>query len=1314
MHSRASKLRATWLVFTFLLVGCSLAFSQNKSLNRTDDQQLRRQANATAFSKMQDSIYTKNLTKAKEKGVRLVEDLGEGRKLTFQHFNEVGEAMYVTNYSNRFAGQMTRTDQLYKGGLLGLDLTGGSDTLSGRLAIWDGGIPLLTHQEFGGRITSQESSITSDSHGTHVAGTLISAGINTTARGMAFGANLKAWDYSNDNSEISDASIRYNLLISNHSYGYQAGWVYDAVKLKWQWWGNDAVSTFEDYKFGFYDSNAQALDKIAFNAPMYLITKSAGNSRNQNGPNANQYYVLKNTRDSSAISRAKNDGYDIISTTGTAKNILTVGAAELNTQIPMYGSDVQLSDFSSWGPTDDGRIKPDLVGIGTDLLSTTNTGNGAYTTLSGTSMATPQVAGSLFLIHQLYNRLNKGTFMRAATLKGLAIHTALDMGNAGPDYQNGWGLLNAEKAAKVIQNKDSAHRITEATLANGAKQSFPLIASGKGDLEVTISWTDPEGNVLSLTSENLNNRSPRLVNDLDIQIQSAQGTFLPYVLDPENPANPAKTGNNIRDNIEKIKIQGAIPGQAYTLLVSHKGTLKLDKQDYSLIISGIGGPAYCSSTPTSPGNSILKSTFGTNEFSASNTSDFTQTRIQAEQGSQLDFLIDFANAQQKEVLLLADWNQDGDFEDSGETIKSTQANLSLRDNLIISPAAKIGNYYRMRLIASTNGSPSTCGNFASGETNEFLLEITQASKDIAAIALTSSTGFNCATNASTTVQVKIKNMGSKAQTQIPIRVNVLLNQTVLGQLTGTIPTLAAGKETNLSVSGPVSLLPGKNYQFILSTNLSGDQFADNNELSVPYQTENPTTPTGLATSCLGSNTLSLNATEGYPLWYANNTLIGSGLKASSNTGREYFIASNDFSGTLGPATKSAFGTGTYFDNFGPAPIFDIKTPVVLTTARVYVGTSGTITFSVTNKDTGELIYSIAKDLVATRTQSNSTKLNGQLTDDKNDPGQVVELNLPFPKPGNYLITQSCSNGASIFRSNRALADTVNAPANLGFPYTIPYILSMTGSLFSGAPITTGYYYLYDMKFSSLGCPSARTKVPVTQLKSPVISLDVSGAKTICRGTSQLINAISKDQADLAWQVNGTPNGQTSTSISATQNGTYQVSASFGGQCPTLSNPFTLNITVPLSPLVSFTNGYLKSTEGSNMQWYLENTKIAGATEASFMPTQSGAYKVELIDVNGCLAASDKIYVSILGQELENPWTSIIAYPNPAQASMQFGIPDKWKFVSASFQIVDLVGKRWIEKPLSSESIDLRMLPAGNYIIYFQGLSGQKPIKFTKF
>lgn len=904
--------------------------------------------------------------------------------------------------------------------------------------------------------------------------------------------------------------------------------------------------------------------------------------------------------------------------------------------------------------------------------------------------------------------------MRAATLKGLAIHTATDMGIAGPDYQSGWGLIHIEKAGQVVQNKNGAHRITEGTLANNTKQTIPLIASGKGDLEVTLSWTDPEGIALSISAENLNNRSPRLVNDLDIQIQSSQGTFLPYVLDPENPANQAKTGNNFRDNVEKIRVTGAIPGETYNLILSHKGSLKLDKQDYSLLISGIGGTAYCASAPNTNLNSISKTKFGPIEFSAANTSDFTQTRISTEQGSLLDCQIDFSNAQSKEVILLADWNQDGDFEDAEETIKSFQANQSFRESIAISALATAGNYYRMRLISSTNGRPSTCGNYTSGETNDFLLEITQASKDIAAISLNSSTGFNCATTSSTTMQAKIKNVGSKTQSQIPIRVSVQLNQVEVGQLTGTVPSLAAGKETSISVSGPVSLLPGKNYQFVLRSTLADDQFAGNNEISIQVQTENPDAPKATGISCLGSTTLTLSANGGNPLWYVNNTLVGIGLKVNTTPGRDYYVSSGDFSGTLGPATKAAFGTGTYFDNFGPAPILEIKTPMVLTSARVYVGTSGTITFSVQNKDTGELIYSVAKDLMATRTQSNSNKLNGQLTDDKNDPGQMVELNLPFPKPGNYLITQSCSNGASIFRSNRSLADTINAPTNLGYPYTIPYILSMTGSLFNGAPITTGYYYLYDMKFNSLGCPSPRVKVPLSQLKSPAISLDQSGTKTICNGSFEMITAINKDQADLSWLFNGIPSGQTETSISATKSGSYQVSASFGGVCPTLSNAYSLNFTNPLSPLVSYTDGILKSTEGINMQWYLDETKIPGATESKFMPTQSGAYKIQLVDTFGCLATSDKIYVSILGQESENPFTQITVFPNPTQGGIQLGIPNKWKTVSGSIEIIDLTGKRWIEKPLNSEIIDLRNMPAGTYFIQFQGVSGQKPIKFIKF
>jgi hypothetical protein len=1312
MHLKASKHWVNCLLISMLILGFLPLSGQNKSLYRLDGQFKKRQDNAKAFSLYNDSLYQYSQKRAKTLGVRQYEDLGDGKKLVFQHYNEIGEAMYLTLHSNRFAGQMTRTDELYLGGSLGLNLTGGSDTLSGWLGMWDGGTPLLTHQEFNGRIKQQELGTSFDSHGTHVAGTLIAGGVNKSARGMAYGADLKAWDFNNDNSEISAASLK--LLLSNHSYGYNAGWTYDGIKSKWQWWGNDDVSSEEDYKFGFYDQNTQILDSIAYNAPMYLITKSAGNSRNQNGPAAGEYYFLRSSRDSSQISRAKNDGFDIISTTGNAKNILTVGAAELSTQIPTFGKDVQVSTFSSWGPTDDGRIKPDLVGIGTNIISTTNTSNSAYATLSGTSMATPQVAGSLLLIQQLYNRLNKGAFMRAATLKGLAIHTALDLGNVGPDYKSGWGLLNAAKAAEVIQNKNNAHRIIEGTLTNGVTQTIPFIASGKGELEVTLSWTDPKGTVLNISASNLNNRSPRLVNDLDIKIQSPQGINLPYILDPENPANAATTGDNIRDNVEKIRVIGAIPGQNYTLILSHKGALKFKKQDYSLLISGIGGTGYCSSKPTISLNNITKTKFDSYEFLPLNSSDFTTKRIQVEQGAMLDLQIEFTNPQIKELILLVDWNQDGDFEDKEETIKSFQANLNFRENIKLSSLAMPGNYYRMRLISATSGRPSICGDYPSGETIEYLLEITQASNDVAAVSLNSTTGLYCATKESTSLLAKVKNVGSKIQSQIPLHVSVLLNQVEVGVLSGTIQNLAPGKETSVSVKGPVSLLPGKTYQFVLRSTLAEDQFSGNNEVSLQFQTENPEPPSATGVSCIGSNTLALSSNSQNPIWYANNNLVGVGAKLSVSPDRDYFVATGDFSGTLGPATKNAFGSGTYFDNFGPAPILEIKSPVTLTSARVYVGTSGTITFSVQNRDTGEIIYSIAKDLIATRTQKNSNLINGQLADDKNDPGQLVELNLPFPKAGNYVITQSCTNGASIFRSNRSLADTVTAPTNLGYPYEIPFVIKMTGALFNGAPIASGYYYFYDMKFSSLGCPSPRTKVEISQLKSPEIKLDKVGSKTICNGLNEELTAISTDQANLMWLFNGTPTNQTGTQISATKSGTYQVSASFGGVCPVVSNSVKLTFTNPLPPFISYAEGYLKTNEGTNIQWFLEGNKIPGAVDFRYMPTQSGVYKIQLTDINGCLATSDNIYISILGQEIENPFISITAFPNPTYAGIQLGIPDKWVGSSAIIQIIDLSGKLLLEKTMSKDAIDLRGIPAGTYFIHIKGIPDQKPIKFIKF
>lgn len=1295
--------------------------NQNRLLNTSD-----RIKNAENFSRKLDSNYKKSMRIAVEKGIKIKHDLGSGRFLTLQEINEIGEPLYLITHSNAQAAAATKTNQLYSGGSIGVSLSGKSDTMSGRLAVWDGGNALATHQEFGGRIKLQENLSATDIHATHVAGTLIAAGINANAKGMSFGADLKLWDYNNDNAEISDASVPKigpPLLVSNHSYGYQAGWVYDSAKSKWQWWGEDKVSTFEDYKFGFYDNNAQTLDKIAFNAPYYLIVKSAGNSRNTNGPDAGKYYFLKtSTKDSSNITRSKNDGYDIISTTGTAKNILTVGAAESMDRTPEKGSDVMLSNFSSWGPTDDGRIKPDIIGIGTDILSTSNTSITSYAYLSGTSMASPQVSGSIFLLQQLYNRLNANTFMRAATLKGLILHTALDIGPVGPDYQSGWGLLNMEKAAKVVKNEESTFLISEGTLANSSIDKRSFIASGKGDLIATLSWTDPESTVYPYTTENLNNRKPKLVNDLDLKITDATGKFMPFTLDPASPEKLAETGDNIRDNIEKIIIKGAVPGKSYDLSISHKGTLKNDKQDFSLIVSGIGGKAYCAITPTNPQNVLKTFAIGTYSNSISTTQDFTSSPIPLELGETVDINLTFTSATNKKAKVVVDWNQDGDFEDSNETMLASDilTGTVYSGKFKVPANITINQYFRMRVVSELGSSTTNvCGNIGSGESEEYTLQVIQASNDLGILSISNPISSYCATNGLTSLSIKVKNYGSKIQNNIPVTVNYYLENNLKGSLAGKISKINADDEQIITVSGNANWLAGKTYTLKAILSLETDQNNNNDIFSITQNIENPQAPVGTGLYCSGASLLNLNASLGYPLWYNNNILVASGTLATAPYSTNYTIGSNDFSGSLKPQTKKEFGSGSYYENFGPAPIFDIKVPILLESTRVYVGTSGTITFAIFEKESGELISSVTKDLVATRTQTNSTKVNNQLADDKNDPGQIVELNLSFPKPGSYLLTQSCSNGATIFRSNKTQNDTVNTPVNLGYPYIIPNILSMTGALYNGSPITTGYYYFYDMKFKSLGCPSPRAPVNITTAKTPEVSISPTGSQTICVGGFVLVTAKSADNPNYQWLLNGVPiSGATASTYEVKKGGAYQMKATITGLCTNTSNTLNISISSPLPPVITYVDGAMKIAGTGSFQWYVNGAIIPGAITSTYTPVQSGLYSVFLRDVNGCSATSDLLTITILATEKENPFSSYVAFPNPASNLLHVGLPQV-NSGNYAIEIIDTYGRIFLSDRIqldpgaSQLKIDISKMPAGSYVVRLPEIPSQPSMKFIK-
>ena len=464
-----------------------------------------------------------------------------------------------------------------------MNLTGAGVTI----AEWDGGAARTTHQEFGGRATIRDGAAIAW-HSTHVAGTLIGSGVDGAAEGMAWGALLNAFDWTDDEIEMAnEASV--GLRLSNHSYGYITGWRWSGSA--WYWYGDRVAGHTEDAGFGYYDDSARDWDDIAYNHPYYLIFKSAGNDRLE-GPDTQPiaHYEWNGTAWTSVNNVRPLDGapvgYDTISYYSLAKNLLTVGAVE---DVPNYtgpGS-VNMTTFSGWGPTDDGRIKPDIVANGDMLWSAYSTADNAYTFSSGTSMSTPNACGSAALIIQHFKSFSGGNAPRADLLKGLIIHTADECGpNPGPDYSFGWGLMNTEAACALISDNAAVGprryaRMRYGRIMNSDVREWPVKRSTTDPLKVTLCWTDKPGTPPPWSVDPTNKM---LVNDLDLRIISPSGTttYYPWKLNRGSPTAPAVKADNNVDNVEQIVI--GTPGVGtYKVRVTHKGVL-VDPVNFALVI----------------------------------------------------------------------------------------------------------------------------------------------------------------------------------------------------------------------------------------------------------------------------------------------------------------------------------------------------------------------------------------------------------------------------------------------------------------------------------------------------------------------------------------------------------------------------------------------------------------------------------------------------------------------------------------------------------------------------------------------------------
>lgn len=359
-------------------------------------------------------------------------------------------------------------------------------------------------------------------HGQHTTGTVLGNGtLFQEGMGMAPNALGIAHNFSNVWNQTDLMRLTHGMSITNNSYSARVG--------------NCAYA-------GLYDLYSYRLDEMSIKYPDVIHVFAAGNDANLNcTPYSNGFATVQGSYQS-------------------AKNPLVVAG-------------VNASNYHFWlsskGPTRDGRIKPEITAVGQDVLSSIPTDN--YLQASGTSMACPQVAGGLALITQRYKQLYSNHLPKSDLLKALVLNSATDIGNKGPDFVFGFGLLNIKRALIGLDS----NRFAEAVLNKYTTHNHSIfVPAGVAKLKVLICWNDTLKSSLAPIA---------LANDLNLKVLSpTASTYFPLILNPNSGLEQqlAQPGVDHLNNVEQVVIENPVPGN-YTATVNASAMLS-SKQAYSL------------------------------------------------------------------------------------------------------------------------------------------------------------------------------------------------------------------------------------------------------------------------------------------------------------------------------------------------------------------------------------------------------------------------------------------------------------------------------------------------------------------------------------------------------------------------------------------------------------------------------------------------------------------------------------------------------------------------------------------------------------